>query len=287
VFAFFPPLTKRLFRKRWEAHVAVRRRLDELFAPLVHAARGRGEDDHPPCYADSLLELRVPDEGDRPLTDAEIVSLCSEFLNAGTDTTVTLVEWIMAELANNPDVQAKVYEEVTRVKPDVLDDAGNLQSLPYLKAVVLEGLRLHPPAHFLIPHGVRSDEAEIGGYTVPKGAEVNFFVAEICRDEAVWTAAHEYRPERFLDGGEGYDVDITGSREIKMMPFGAGRRMCPGYALGMHHAEYFVGSLVRKLEWLPAAEGEAVNMEETVDFTTVIKYPLRALVIPRNNSLLT
>ncbi|EES00340.1 hypothetical protein BDA96_03G080400 [Sorghum bicolor] len=294
VFAFFPPLTKRLFRKRWEAHVAVRRRLEELFVPLIHAARGHGgededEDDPPPCYADSLLALRVPDdEGERPLTDAEMVSLCSEFLNAGTDTTATLVEWIMAELANNPDVQAKVYEEVTtRVKADVLDDAGNLQSLPYLRAVVLEGLRLHPPGDFVIPHGLRSDAAEIGGYTVPKGAEVNFLVAEIGRDEAVWTAAHEFRPERFLDGGEGCDVDITGSREIKMMPFGAGRRMCPGYALGMHHAEYFVGSLVRELEWLPAAKGEAVNMERTVDFTTVMKYPLRARIIPRNKSLLT
>jgi cytochrome P450 family 89 subfamily A len=290
VFAFFPPLTKRIFRKRWEAHVAVRRRLDEMFPPLVHAPRRHGEDGRPPCYAESLLALRVPGEDGRPLTDAEIVSLCSEFLNAGTDTTVTLVEWIMAELANNPGVQAKVYEEVTRVKPDALDDsAGNLQSLPYLKAVVLEGLRLHPPAHFLIPHGVRSDgdAAEIGGYTVPEGAEVNFLVAEIGRDEAVWTAAREFRPERFLDGGEGCDVDITGSREIKMMPFGAGRRMCPGYALGMHHAEYFVGSLVRELEWLPAAEGEAVNMEETVDFTTVMKHPFRARIVPRNKSLLT
>ena len=107
---------------------------------------------------------------------------------------------------------------------------------------------------------------------------------EIGRDESVWTAACEFRPERFLDGGEGNGVDITGSREIKMMPFGAGRRMCPGYALGMHHAEFFVGSLVRELEWLPAAEGETVNMEETVDFTTVMKYPLRARIVPRNKS---
>ncbi|TKW13370.1 hypothetical protein SEVIR_5G096301v4 [Setaria viridis] len=91
VFAFFPALTKRLFRRRWAAHVAVRRRLDEIFAPLIHAAAARrraGEEDRPPCYAESLLALRVADEGDRGLSDAEMVSLCSEFLNAGTDTMV-------------------------------------------------------------------------------------------------------------------------------------------------------------------------------------------------------
>ena len=285
VFAFLPPLTKRLLRKRWAAHVAVRRSLDELFTPLIHAARRRaGDEDHPPCYAESLLALRVADEGDRPLTDAEMVSLCSEFLNAGTDTTVTLVEWIMAELVNNPDVQAKVYEEVTTGGNPELDldaAAGNVRPLPYLRAVVLEGLRLHPPAHFLIPHGTRSD-AEIGGYTVPRGAEVNFLVAEIGLDEAVWTAAREFRPERFLDGGEGCGVDITGRREIKMMPFGAGRRMCPGYAVGIHHAEYFVARMVRELEWRPAADGVAADMAEALEFTTVMKHPLRARITARN-----
>jgi cytochrome P450 len=128
---------------------------------------------------------------------------------------------------------------------------------------------------------MRSD-AEIGGYTVPKAAEVNFMVAEIGRDEAVWTAAGEFRPERFLDGGEGCGVDITGSREIRMMPFGAGRRMCPGYALGTHHAYYFVvARMVSEIEWLPAADGEAVDMADTVDLTTVMKHPLRACIIPR------
>ncbi|OEL20555.1 Cytochrome P450 89A9 [Dichanthelium oligosanthes] len=174
-------------------------------------------------------------------------SLCSEFLNGGTDMTVNLVEWIMAELVNRPEVQAKVHEEARDKLADTLDN-GDLQAMPYLKAVVLEVLRLHPPGHFLLPHGVQSDAAEIGGYALPKGAEVNFLVAEIGRDETVWTAVRKFRSEQFLDGGEGFDVDITGSKEIKMMPFGAGRRMCPWYAVGMHHAEYFVARMVRELK---------------------------------------
>jgi cytochrome P450 len=277
VFAFLPAITKRIFRGRWAAYLAVRKRQEEVFVPLIHAKRGDGD---PPCYAESLLAVRVADdEGGRRLTDAEMVSLCSEFLNGGTDTTVTLLEWIMAELVNRPDVQAKVYEEV---KANANPELNELQAMPYLKAAVLEGLRLHPPGHFLLSHGVQqSGGAEIGGYMVPKGAEVNFLVAEIGRDETVWTAAREFRPERFLEGAEGHGVDITGTREIKMMPFGAGRRMCPGYSLAMHHAEYFVARMVRELQWLPPVDGEEVDMAETLEFTTVMTHPLRARVVAR------
>uniref|UniRef100_A0ACD5WL88 Uncharacterized protein n=1 Tax=Avena sativa TaxID=4498 RepID=A0ACD5WL88_AVESA len=274
VFAFFPAVTKKLFRGRWEGYLALRRRQEEVFVPLIHAKRGDGD---PPCYAESLLAVRAADGG--RLTDAEMVSLCSEFLNGGTDTTVTLLEWIMAELVNRPEVQAKVYEEV-KANSELKD----LQAMPYLKAAVMEGLRLHPPGHFLLPHAVQQSgdgDVEIGGYAVPKDAEVNFLVAEIARDETVWTAAREFRPERFLEGAEGHGVDITGSREIKMMPFGAGRRMCPGYSLGIHHAEYFVARMVRELEWRPPVDGEEVDMAETLDFTTVMKHPLRARVFAR------
>ncbi|CAM0904591.1 unnamed protein product [Alopecurus aequalis] len=248
VFALFPAITKRLFRKRWAAYVDLRQRLDGVFTPPIYSTRDN--DDTPSCYADSLRAIRVEDEGDRPLTDMEKVSLCCEFLDGGTDTTVTLLEWTMAELASRPDIQTKVYEEVKSCAE--FNDRDRL-AMPYLKAVVLEALRLHPPSHFVLPHSMTSD-AKIEGYEVPKGAQLNFLVAEIGRDPAVWTDALEFQPERFLDGGEGCGVDITGSREIKMMPFGAGRRMCPAYSLGMHHAEYFLARLVRELEWRPAVE---------------------------------
>uniref|UniRef100_A0ACD5TLB9 Uncharacterized protein n=1 Tax=Avena sativa TaxID=4498 RepID=A0ACD5TLB9_AVESA len=288
VLSIFQPITKRLQRKQWARDMALRERQKDLTLPLIHHHHApRDQDDGGPrcrCYADSLLELRVAEEGDRPLTDDEMVSLCSEFMIASLDTSVALLEWIMADIVNHPDVQDKLYQEV-RDKPELTDDVLRGGGMPYLKAVVLEGLRLRPTGHLVFPHGVQSD-AELGGYMVPKGADINFLVADFGLDETVWPAAREFRPERFLLQQQNHHhldpVDITGTKEIKMVPFGAGRRMCPGYALATLHAEYFVGSLVREFQWLPPAPKDtAVDMTEELAMAINMKHPLRARIIPR------
>ncbi|KAL3576418.1 hypothetical protein D5086_021701 [Populus alba] len=95
---------------------------------------------------------------------------------------------------------------------------------------------------------------------------INFMVAEMGRDPKVWEDPMAFKPERFLNGG-GETFDITGSREIKMMPFGAGRRICPGYGLAMLHLEYFVANLIWKFEW-KAVDGDDVDLSEKEEFTT-------------------
>jgi cytochrome P450 len=267
-FCFFPALS---MRRRWAQYKTLRERQSKVLLPLIHSYRGT------PCYAGSLLELRVPEEGGRPLTDAEMVSLCSEFMVGAMDASVAMMEWTMGELVNHPDAQAKVYEEV-RGKPELNED--DLRGMQYLRAVVLESLRLHPGAHLILPHAVQSD-AEIAGYRVPKGAVINFLVADFGLDETAWTAAREFRPERFLDGDG--DLDMTGSGEVKMAPFGAGRRICPGYMLALLHAEYLVGALVRDFQWLPPAPGEDITVDMTEEPGTfiVMKHRLRARIIPR------
>ncbi|RVW78640.1 Cytochrome P450 89A9 [Vitis vinifera] len=156
--------------------------------------------------------------------------------------------------------------------------------MPYLKAVILEGLRRHPPGHFVSPHSVTQDVV-LDGYIIPKNTIVNFMVAEIGRNPNVWEDPMEFKPERFLnkngDGDGGEVFDITGSSEIKMMPFGAGRRMCPGYGLAMLHLEYFVANLVWSFEW-KAVEGDEVNLSEKQQLSTVMKNPLKARLSPRD-----
>ncbi|XP_043691678.1 cytochrome P450 89A2-like [Telopea speciosissima] len=145
-------------------------------------------------------------------------------------------------------------------------------------AEVLEGLRRHPPGHFVLPHAVTEDIV-LDGHVIPKNAAVNFTVAEMGRDLKVWKDPMEFKPERFL-GDEGKQFDITGSREIKMMPFGVGRRICPGLGLAVLHLEFFVANLIRDYKWT-AVEGVDVDLSEKLEFTVVMKNPLQAHISPR------
>ncbi|KAG2547887.1 hypothetical protein PVAP13_9KG131255 [Panicum virgatum] len=292
-FAFLPALTKILFRGRLQKGLDARRRQKELFLPLIEARRERKrqldggaaapekETTFEHSYVDTLLDIRLPDEGNRALTDDEMANLCSEFLTAGTDTTSTALQWIMAELVKNPGIQEKLHCEIRAACGDEQEEVGeeDTHKMPYLKAVVLEGLRRHPPAHFLLAHKAAED-IEVGGYLIPKGTTVNFTVAEMGWDEREWDRPMEFVPERFLEGGDGDGVDVTGSREIKMMPFGAGRRICAGLGIAMLHLEYFVANLVREFEW-KEVPGEEVDFTETREFTTVMKKPLRARLVRR------
>ncbi|KAF8664567.1 hypothetical protein HU200_054749 [Digitaria exilis] len=294
VFFFFPSITKHVFRGRLRTARALRRRQMELFVPLINARReykqqlkeghaAASETTFQHSYVDTLLDITLPDEKHRHLTDDEIVTLCSEFLTAGTDTTSTGLQWIMAELVKNPAVQERLHAEIVATCGGE-DDAGEVPEeavhrMPYLKAVILEGLRKHPPGHFVLPHKAAED-MDVGGYLIPKGATVNFMVAEMGRDATEWERPMEFVPERFLEGGDGAGVDMTGTRGIRMMPFGVGRRICAGLSIAMLHLEYFVANMVREFEW-KEAPGHEVEFEEKREFTTVMKKPLRPRLVPR------
>lgn len=306
---FWPKITKILLRNRWLEFFQLLHGEQAILVPLIEARRkvklereqnsnsdsnnSNSDESCIVCYVDTLLDLQLPvKEGNvetkRKLNMNEIVCLCSEFLTGGTDTTSTALQWIMANMVKHPHIQEKLYAEIkeavapaTQSQKPVIEEE-DLQKMPYLKAVVLEGLRRHPPGHFVLPHAV-TEEVELGGYVVPKEATINFMVAEMGWDPKVWEDPMEFKPERFLGGSQAVAVDITGSKEIKMMPFGAGRRICPGYGLAMLHLEYFVANLVWRFEWENDGVDE-VDLSEKQEFTTVMKQPLKARLSPRSDS---
>ncbi|CAN6247791.1 unnamed protein product [Urochloa humidicola] len=300
-------LTRLLHWRRRRRHGGMFHRIDEVFLPAIVARRRRrsrqgnsGGGGFRP-YLDSLLELQVPDGDDnddgrnarrRLLTDQEIAFLVWEFLGAGISGTVTCLEWTLAHLAAEPEIQNMLRRELIAVAGDhpqskTGSTAGSddLLRLPYLHAVVLESLRLHPPLPF-VSREVKAEgvAATVGGdAVVPPGgaAPVSFVLGAIGRDREVWTYPDEFRPERFLEGGEGGGVSLVpGPKEIKMMPFGAGRRHCSGVAMGMAHVKCFLAELVRELEWAPPADGAGIDFTELDGFIKWMKTPLRVSIAP-------
>ena len=291
----WPSLTRILFAKRWKEFLQLRKDQEAVLIPLIRGRKKAIEErtnsvinDIDPkevitSYVDTLLDLQLP-ESKRKLDEGEMVTLCSEFLSGGTDTTSTALQWILANLVKYPHTQQRLLEEIKEVMRDREEDEvkeEDLNQMPYLKAVVLEGLRRHPPGHFVLPHAVTEDVV-LNDYLVPKNGTVNFMVAEMGWDPNVWEDPMAFKPERFLNGEKNgvESFDITGSKEIKMMPFGAGRRMCPGFNLAILHLEYFVANLVLNFEW-KVPNGVEVDLLEKQEFTMVMKYPLQARISPR------
>ncbi|KAF3451695.1 hypothetical protein FNV43_RR07791 [Rhamnella rubrinervis] len=284
---FLPVLTP-LFRRQVREAKELRKKQMECLTPLLRKRRaflesGRREDDEmasPPgaAYIDSLFELEAPGRG--RLGEEELVTLCSEAINAGTDTSATTVEWALLHLVTNQEIQEKLYKEIVGfVGKDGVITENDVEKMRYLGAVVKETFRRHPPSHFLLSHAAVR-ETELGGYTIPADANVEFYTAWVTEDPNVWKDPGEFRPERFLDGGDGVDVDVTGTRSVKMVPFGAGRRICPAMTLGTLHVNLLLARMVQAFMWLPAPNSPP-DPTETFAFTVVMKNPLKAVILPR------
>lgn len=212
------------------------------------------------------------------LTTPRFVPCVQDIITTGMDTTVISVEWAMAELVRYPRVQKKLQEELDSViGRDRIMSETDFQNLPYLLAVVKESLRLHPATPLMLPHKA-SASVKVGGYNIPKGADVTVNVWAIARNPDVWSNPLEYRPERFLEES----IDIKGG-DFRVLPFGAGRRVCPGAQLGINLVASMIGHLLHHFEWsLP--EGtmpEDVDMMESPGIVTFMSMPLQAVAKPR------
>ncbi|KAK4797626.1 hypothetical protein SAY86_029952 [Trapa natans] len=289
---FFPVLAP-IFRRQMKLARDLRRRQMDCLLPLVRARRAflRGgvcdinmEMASPvgAAYVDSLLGLQVPErDGSRPLGEEELVTLCSEVISAGTDTSATTLEWALLHLVQDQNMQNKLYEEIVGLigndgRPVAEDD---VEKMDYLGAVVKETFRRHPPSHFLLSHAA-TEETELAGYTVPAEASVEFYTAWVTEDPALWERPDEFRPERFLNGGDGVDADVTGTKRVKMVPFGAGRRICPGMTLGTLHVHLMLARMVQAFKWIPVSDYPP-DPTEAFAFTVVMKNSLKAAIVPR------
>ncbi|KAA0042823.1 hypothetical protein IC582_022294 [Cucumis melo] len=232
------------------------------------------EENHDMLY--NLLNLAT--ENDGSIFDIYLIKhLILVLLPAGSDTTTSMVEWAMAELLKNPEALSKARRELMEVmgKNRPIEES-DLSKLPFLQAIAKETLRLHPPVPLLLPRKARED-TEIGGFIVPKDAQVIVNAWYIQRDKDIWEDSELFKPERFLELSE---IDYKG-RNMELIPFGAGRRICPGLPLANRMGLWILGSLIHSFDWKleDGITPKNMNMDEKVGLTLVMAHPLKAIPI--------
>ncbi|VFQ92048.1 unnamed protein product [Cuscuta campestris] len=243
---------------------------DRTAAMGERSSDGGGRDD------DVLDSLLGSGEKGEAVDSTQIQHLFQDLFVAGTDTSSNTIEWAMSELLKNPDTMAKAQSELRKVigKGKLVHET-DITRLPYLQCVMKETLRLHPPVPFLIPRKV-DQNLTLSGHTILKDSQILVNVWAIGRDPTVWEAPLEFKPERFLELG----MDARG-KDFELVPFGAGRRICPGLPMAMRMVPVMVGSLLNSFQW--RIEGDVLpqdlDMEERFGITLARISPLRAIPI--------
>lgn len=190
---------------------------------------------------------------------------------AGSETTSSTIEWALTELLSNPESLNKAKAELAQaVGADRTFEEDDIDNLPYLKAVIKETLRLHPPIPFLVPRRAMED-TNFQGYHIPKDTQVLVNAWAIGRDPEVWDEPWSFKPERFL----GSTVDYKG-QNYELIPFGAGRRMCAGVPLAHRMLHLILGSLLHQFDWELDCK-EEIDMNDRMGITVRKAEPLIAV----------
>ncbi|KAG8497276.1 hypothetical protein CXB51_008535 [Gossypium anomalum] len=229
-------------------------------------------------FVDVLLSL----DGEEKLQEDDMVAVLWEMIFRGTDTTALLTEWVMAELVLHPEVQAKLQLEIdSATRNKTLTDA-DVAKLPYLQAVVKETLRIHPPGPLLSWARLSTSDVQLSnGMLVPANTTAMVNMWAITHDPKVWKDPVEFKPERFLEA----EVDVRGG-DLRLAPFGAGRRVCPGKNLGLVTVQLWVAKLMQGFKWVQDSVAHPVDLSEVLKLSCEMKFPLHAIAVEREDTLL-
>ncbi|CAN0908674.1 Geraniol 8-hydroxylase [Linum grandiflorum] len=223
---------------------------------------------------DTLLDIG---EGNPEASmDSEVIKhLFLDLFVAGTDTTSSTLEWAMVELLCNPNIFGKVRKELDETigKENHLEES-DIARLPFLQAVIKETFRLHPAVPLLIPRKAGSD-VEVCGFTVPKGSQILVNAWAMGRDSTIWDNPNSFMPQRFM----GSEIDVRGNG-FELIPFGGGRRICPGLPLAIRMLHMMLGSLVHWFDWKLENGVDSMSLDMKEEFGITLKKAKPLLVVP-------
>lgn len=229
-------------------------------------------------FVDVLLRVQQREDLEVPITDDNLKALVLDMFVAGTDTSSATLEWTMTELARHPMVMKKAQDEVRNVASSLGKvEESHLQHLHYLKAVIKETMRLHPPVPLLVPRE-SMEKCNLDGYEIPAKTRVLINTYAIGRDPTSWENPLEYNPERFINK----NIEVK-DQDFRFLPFGGGRRGCPGYSFGLATVEIALARLLYHFDWaLPQGVG-ADDMDLGEIFGLATRKKTAIVLVPTAN----
>ncbi|XP_019056308.1 PREDICTED: cytochrome P450 71B11-like [Tarenaya hassleriana] len=252
--------------------------LDDFYEEAIKLHLGRENKDGQEDIIDLLLKMEREQVrfGEFTLTRDHIKAILVNILLAGIDTSAQTVTWAMTHLIRNPRVMEKVQDEIReRVtdKDNITEE--DMEHLDYLKSVIKETLRMSPVVPLLIAREAMSD-MKINGYEIPKKTRIQINAWAVHRDPDVWKDPDSFIPERFMDN----KIDYKG-QSYELIPFGGGRRMCPGLGLGMALVQLSLMNLLYRFDWkLPdGMRIEDVDLEESFGIVISKRVPLQLVPV--------
>ncbi|XP_050228544.1 cytochrome P450 81C13-like [Mercurialis annua] len=274
---FFPNLTMNIcdfvpflrtigFKGIEKSMTKIQNTRDEFLQKLLDEIRVKGINrDEKRSVVESLLYLQELEPG--VYTDEVIKSIMLVMFIAGVETSAVALEWAMSLLLNHPEILQKAKAEIDNyLGHERLLNDSDLINLPYLRCVVNETLRLYPPGPLILPH-LSSEACIVGGFEIPKDTMLLVNVWAMHRDPNVWEEPSEFRPERFEEE----------QHELKFLPFGMGRRACPGAGMGTRMILLALGSLIQCFDW----EHDGLDMSQRFGLSLSKAKPLAAICSPR------
>ncbi|KAL3523037.1 hypothetical protein ACH5RR_015871 [Cinchona calisaya] len=214
----------------------------------------------------------------KDFSEDQISCLFLELFIAGTDTSSSTIEWAMTELIKQPKYLEKIRHELEREISGNVINESNLSQLSYLQACVKETLRLHPPVPLLLPRHA-NETRQVMNYTIPEGTQIVVNVWAVARDPNNWEDPLTFNPDRFLHS----ELDFKGN-DFEFLPFGSGRRICPGMNMGLAQVHLFLASLIYHFNWslpddmLP----QQLDMNEKFGVTLHREKPLEIMLKQRS-----
>ncbi|TVU25420.1 hypothetical protein EJB05_27915, partial [Eragrostis curvula] len=251
-------------------------RVRGYFGKIIEERRAAGD-----CQQekDDLLSYMLALPKEERLEDSDVIAVLWEMIFRGVDVVAILLEWTMARIVLHPDIQSKANKELTTVVGSRTIADSDIPNLRYLQSIVKETLRMHPPGPLLSWARLATHDAQVGKHIVPAGTTAMVNMWAISHDEAIWGDPWVFRPERFMEGGQ--DVSVLGS-DLRLAPFGSGRRVCPGRVMGLATVHLWLASLLREFEWAPAAQ--PVKLTECLRLSMEMKKPLVCRAVPRGEA---